>query len=165
MEVSVKSDESCSTQFLRRATEHALSRQRPVVISNLDHSKLDLLKAEDITAEKLCLQALCMEKYPSGPIIDVPVDVKMTMKDQEFCQSNKKIPRTPVPSKSLSDSDMAEFVSFSKAFTWENFQTRSKISYQIMLLCRPNWLNHALTGWSNWWTYYMRDSHVSLKRN
>ncbi|KAF8776316.1 hypothetical protein HU200_003635 [Digitaria exilis] len=119
---SVKSDESCSMQFLRRATERALSRERPVVISNLDHSKRDLLKAEDATAEKLCLQALCMKKYSSGPIIDVPVDVKMTMKDQEFCQSNKKIPRTPVPSKSLSDSDMPEFVSFLKTFTWEYFQ-------------------------------------------
>nr|CAB3456288.1 unnamed protein product [Digitaria exilis] len=46
-----------------------------------------------------------MKKYSSGPIIDVPVDV----------QSNKKISRTPLPSKSLSDSDMPEFAKLVKS--------------------------------------------------
>uniref|UniRef100_K3ZQS0 Chromatin assembly factor 1 subunit FSM n=1 Tax=Setaria italica TaxID=4555 RepID=K3ZQS0_SETIT len=117
--VSVKYDESCSMlsnpgvtdeqRFLHRATEDALKIDMPLVISNLDHRKLDLKKAEGITAEKVCLQALCMKKYPSGPIIDVPVVAKVTIEDQEFRQSNKKSPRTPVPSKSISESDMPEF--------------------------------------------------------
>ncbi|CAN6171637.1 unnamed protein product [Urochloa humidicola] len=125
--VSVKFDETCSMlsnlgatdeqKFLHSATEDALMRDRPLVISNLDHRKLDLLKAKGITAEKLCLQALCMKKYPSGPIIDVPTVIKMTMEDQEFCQSNKKSPRTPVPSKSISDSDMPEFAKLVASFS------------------------------------------------
>jgi chromatin assembly factor 1 subunit A len=94
-------------------TEHALEIDRPLVISNLDHRKLDLLNAEDITGmlkmEKICLQALCMKKYPGSPIIDVPV-VNMTIEDG-FCRSNKKSPRTPVSSKAISESDMPEFVS------------------------------------------------------
>ncbi|OQU88836.1 hypothetical protein SORBI_3002G104300 [Sorghum bicolor] len=92
-------------------TEHALEIDRPLVISNLDHRKLDLLNAEDITGmlkmEKICLQALCMKKYPGSPIIDVPV-VNMTIEDG-FCRSNKKSPRTPVSSKAISESDMPEF--------------------------------------------------------
>ncbi|CAD6226067.1 unnamed protein product [Miscanthus lutarioriparius] len=92
-------------------TEHALKIDRPLVISNLDHRKLDLLNAEDITGmlklEKICLQALCMKKYPGSPIIDVPV-VNMTIEDG-FCRSNKKSPRTPVSSKAISESDMPEF--------------------------------------------------------
>ncbi|RLN33879.1 chromatin assembly factor 1 subunit FSM-like [Panicum miliaceum] len=117
--VCVKFDDTCSMlsnpgvtveqKFLHSATEDALRIDRPLVISNLDHRKLDLLKAEDITAEKLCLQALCMKKYPSGPIIDVPMVVKVTIEDPAFCRSNKKSPRTPVPTKSISDSDMPEF--------------------------------------------------------
>jgi len=94
-------------------TEHAHKIDRPLVISNLDHRKLDLLNAEDITGmlkmEKICLQALCMKKYPGSPIIDVPV-VNMTIEDG-FCRSNRKSPRTPVSSKAISESDMPEFVS------------------------------------------------------
>jgi len=126
--VCVKFDETCSMlsnpgvtveqKFLHSATEDALKIDRPLVISNLDHRKLDLLKAEEITAERLCLQALCMKKYPSGPIIDVPMVVKVTIEDTAFCRSNKKSPRTLVPSKSISDSDMPEFVSFWETFRW-----------------------------------------------
>jgi chromatin assembly factor 1 subunit A len=137
--VSVKYDESCSMlsnpgvtdeqKFLHRATQDALKMDMPLVISNLDRWKLDLLKAEGITAEKVCLQALCMKKCPSGPIIDVPVVAKVTIEGQEFCQSNKNSPRTPVPSKSISESDMPEFVSFSKTFIWHHSLKLSKISY------------------------------------
>ncbi|CAL5079636.1 unnamed protein product [Urochloa decumbens] len=125
--VSVKFDESCSMlsnlgvtdeqKFLHTATENALMIDRPLVISNLDHRKLDMLKAKGITAEKLCLQALCMKKYPSSPIIDVPTVVTKTMEDQEFCQSNKKSPGTPVPSKSISDTDMPEFAKLVTSFS------------------------------------------------
>ncbi|WVZ62688.1 hypothetical protein U9M48_012402 [Paspalum notatum var. saurae] len=51
-----------------------------------------------------------MKKYHDSPIIDVPNVVNMAMEDQEFCPSNKKSPRIPLPSKSISDSDMPEFV-------------------------------------------------------
>ena len=135
--VCVKFDETCSMlsnprvtveqKFLHNATEDALRIDRPLVISNLDHKKLDLLKAEEITAERLCLQALCMKKYPSGPIIDVPMVVKVIMEDTTFFQSNKKSPRTPVPSKSISDSDMPEFVSFWETFRW-HYSLKCKIS-------------------------------------
>ncbi|CAN6203576.1 unnamed protein product [Urochloa humidicola] len=124
--VSVKFYETCSMlsnpgvtdeqKFLHSATEDALMIDRPLVITNLDHRKLDQLKTEGITAEKLCLQALCMKKYPNGPIIDVPTVVKMTMEDQEVCQSNKKSPRTP-PSKSISDTDMPEFAKLVTSFS------------------------------------------------
>jgi chromatin assembly factor 1 subunit A len=136
--ICVKFDETCSMlsnpgvtveqKFLHSATEDALRIDRPLVISNLDHGKLDLLKAEDITAERLCLQALCMKKYRNGPIIDVPMVVKVTMEDPAFCRSNKKSPRTPVSSKSISDSDMPEFVSFWETFIWHYF-LECKISY------------------------------------
>ncbi|OEL25709.1 Chromatin assembly factor 1 subunit FSM, partial [Dichanthelium oligosanthes] len=160
--VSVKSDETCSMlsnpgvtvdqKFLHSATEDALAIDRPLVISNLDHRKLDLLKAEDITAEKLCLQALCMKKYPSGPIIDVPVVVKVTMEDQAFCRSNKKSPaRTPVPSKSIADLDMPEFLRMGKLvdLLHERFTCVSKAqlknrnlrSYIFFMSNKSNFLN------------------------
>jgi len=136
--VRVKVDETCSMlshprvtveqKFLHSATEDALRIDRPLVISNLDHRKFDLLRAEENPAERrLCLQALCMKKYPSGPIIDVPMVVKVIMEDTTFCQSNKKSPRTPVPSKSISDSDMPEFVSFWETFRW-HYSLKCKIS-------------------------------------
>uniref|UniRef100_A0A0A9ATD2 Chromatin assembly factor 1 subunit FSM n=2 Tax=Arundo donax TaxID=35708 RepID=A0A0A9ATD2_ARUDO len=100
-------------------TEHALRKDRPLVISNLDHSKVDLLKADDIAGilkvEQLCLQALCMRKYPGGPIVDVPVNVSLSVEDQEFRRSNKRSPSTPVASKSISDSDIPEFVKLIKS--------------------------------------------------
>ncbi|TVU39677.1 hypothetical protein EJB05_13109, partial [Eragrostis curvula] len=96
---------------LNSFTEHALRKDRPLVISNLDHRKDDLLKAEDITGilkvEKLCLQALCMRKYPGGPIIDVPTNVNVSLDDQKFFGANNS---TPVALKSISDLDMPEFV-------------------------------------------------------
>lgn len=102
-------------------TKRSLEKERPLVISNLDHRKVDLLNTEDITRrlelEKICLEALCMKKYPGSPIIDVPVVGNMTIED-ELCQRNKKSPGTPVPSKAISESNMHEFVSFYKTFRW-----------------------------------------------
>uniref|UniRef100_A0A0E0EA25 Chromatin assembly factor 1 subunit p150 C-terminal domain-containing protein n=1 Tax=Oryza meridionalis TaxID=40149 RepID=A0A0E0EA25_9ORYZ len=99
---------------LHSFTEHALKKDRPLVIYNLDHGKAYLLDAEAITGilkvEQLCLQALCMKEYPGAPIIDVPVDINLPIKDLEIGQPNKKGPSTPVASKSISGSDLPEFV-------------------------------------------------------
>lgn len=104
---------------LHSFTEHALRKDRPLVVSNLYHDKVDLLNAEDITGilkvEQLCLQALCMREYPGGPIVDVPADVNLPLEDQKICRSNKMGPSTPVASKSISDSDLPEFVKLIKS--------------------------------------------------
>lgn len=98
-----------STKAISSFTEHALRKDRPLVVSNLDHRKVDLLIAKDTTGihtvEKLCLQALCRMTYPGGPIIDVPTDTACDV--QKFCQAKK---RTPVTSKYISDIDMPDFV-------------------------------------------------------
>uniref|UniRef100_A0A0E0LJ89 Chromatin assembly factor 1 subunit p150 C-terminal domain-containing protein n=1 Tax=Oryza punctata TaxID=4537 RepID=A0A0E0LJ89_ORYPU len=99
---------------LHSFTEHALKKDRPLVIYNLDHGKADLLDAEDITGilkvEQLCLQALCMKEYLGAPIIDVPVNINLPIKDLDIGRPNKKGPSTPVASKSISGSDLPEFV-------------------------------------------------------
>uniref|UniRef100_A0A0E0AI06 Chromatin assembly factor 1 subunit p150 C-terminal domain-containing protein n=1 Tax=Oryza glumipatula TaxID=40148 RepID=A0A0E0AI06_9ORYZ len=99
---------------LHSFTEHALKKDRPLVIYNLDHGKAYLLDAEAITGilkvEQLCLQALCMKEYLGAPIIDVPVDFNFPIKDLEIGRLNKKGPSTPVASKSISGSDLPEFV-------------------------------------------------------
>uniref|UniRef100_A0A0E0Q6J4 Chromatin assembly factor 1 subunit p150 C-terminal domain-containing protein n=1 Tax=Oryza rufipogon TaxID=4529 RepID=A0A0E0Q6J4_ORYRU len=99
---------------LHSFTEHALKKDRPLVIYNLDHGKAYLLDAEAITGilkvEQLCLQALCMKEYLGAPIIDVPVDINFPIKDLEIGRLNRKGPSTPVASKSISGSDLPEFV-------------------------------------------------------
>ncbi|GJN12225.1 hypothetical protein PR202_ga30517 [Eleusine coracana subsp. coracana] len=100
-----------SKKALNSLTEYALRKDMPLVISNLDHRKVDLLKDEDITGilkvEKLFLGALCMRIYPGGPIIDAPTYVNVSSDVQKFSQENKS---TPVTSKFISDIDMPEFV-------------------------------------------------------
>ncbi|XP_015694494.1 chromatin assembly factor 1 subunit FSM-like isoform X2 [Oryza brachyantha] len=99
---------------LHSFTKHALDRDRPLVIYNLDHGKADLLDAEDMNGifrvEQLCLQALCMREYPGAPIIDIPVNITLTTEDQEIGQPKKKGPSTPVASKLIPDSDLPKVV-------------------------------------------------------
>lgn len=124
---------------LHSFTEHALKKDRPLVIYNLDHGKAYLLDAEAITGilkvEQLCLQALCMKEYLGAPIIDVPVDINFPIKDLEIGRLNKKGPSTPVASKSISGSDLPEFVSWWYAMKWQ---------FSYKLLFEEFLLNHAV---------------------
>ncbi|XP_072970951.1 chromatin assembly factor 1 subunit FSM [Typha angustifolia] len=102
-------------KILHDLTVQALRKNQPLVISNLNHEKSELMMAQDLVGmvklEQLCLQALCMRAYPGGSIIDMTTKENPSREDQGICQSNSKNTNTPTTSSSaIPDSDLPEFV-------------------------------------------------------
>ncbi|KAK8454227.1 hypothetical protein SEVIR_5G418500v4 [Setaria viridis] len=81
-------------KVLNTLTEQALRKSQPLVISNLNHEKAELLTAEDIKGtakvEQLCLQVLSMRICPGGVIVDVPTIDNSSASAEEINQCNVK---------------------------------------------------------------------------
>ncbi|KAJ3683512.1 hypothetical protein LUZ60_013739 [Juncus effusus] len=105
-------------KVLNNLTEQALKKSQPLIISNLNHSKLGLLEKEDLTGleklEQICIQALCMKVYPNGAIIDLPGDqnanIDHKVANNSPNQVNNKSSSSPSALTAVSDSDLPEFV-------------------------------------------------------
>jgi chromatin assembly factor 1 subunit A len=103
-------------KVLHNLTEQALKKSQPLIISNLNHEKLDLLN-QGLTGmdkfEQVCMQALCMRVWPGDTAIDLPVINAAAVEDGVVSELDGKSIGTPPPSvvAAISDSDMPEFVS------------------------------------------------------
>lgn len=104
-------------RVLQNLTEQALKKSQPLIISNLNHKKLNLLNQEGLTGidklEQVCMQALCMRFWPGGAAIDLPVTQAAAVEDGVVSEFHGKSVGTPSASQvaTVSDSDMPEFVS------------------------------------------------------
>ncbi|KAJ4809594.1 Chromatin assembly factor 1 subunit fas1 [Rhynchospora pubera] len=102
-------------KVLHNLTEQALKKSQPLVISNLNHEKLDLLN-QGLTGmdkwEQVCMQALCLRVWPGGVAIDLPVIQGAAIEDGVVAETNGKTVGTSSASvgATILDSDMPEFV-------------------------------------------------------
>jgi chromatin assembly factor 1 subunit A len=117
-------------KMLHNLTEQALKRSQPLIISNLNHEKLDVLNqglAGMDKLEQVCMQALCMRVWPGGTAIDLLVIKAVAVEDGVVSELYGKSVGTP-PSvvAAVSDSDMPEFVSL--LFHVCNWRIRKSIS-------------------------------------
>lgn len=103
-------------KLLHNLTEQALKKSQLLIISNLNHEKLDLLN-QGLTGmdklEQVCMQALCMRVWPGGIAIDLPEIKVAAVEDVVVSDLDGKSVGTPSSSvvATISDSDMPEFVS------------------------------------------------------
>ncbi|WOL04450.1 chromatin assembly factor 1 subunit FAS1-like [Canna indica] len=101
-------------KILYHLTEKALRKSQPLVISNLNHEKAELLRAEDLTGtdkvEQICLQTLCMQAFLGGSIIDVYTNPSSLCEDQPVTQSSKEITTQAGTAEVISESDLPECV-------------------------------------------------------
>ena len=78
-------------KYLGNLTERALQKNQPLIISNMAHDKVSLLKAEDLNGtlklEQMCLQALSIHVFPGSSPVEISVD-GIQGDDQEVCLSS-----------------------------------------------------------------------------
>lgn len=100
-------------KHLNSLTEHALRKNRPLVILNLMHEKSRSLSTQDHSeSEQTCLQALSIRAFPVGPAIEILAGDDVQEVVQEDCPSSSKGGVGPVASgTAISDSDLPEIVS------------------------------------------------------
>ncbi|CAO2172383.1 unnamed protein product [Urochloa humidicola] len=100
-------------KVLNTLTEQALRKSQPLVISNLNHEKAELLSAEDLKGtakiEQLCLQVLSMCICPGGVVVDVPITDNSPASADEINQSNVKN-GSPASASAIPEEDLPEFV-------------------------------------------------------
>ncbi|XP_062228383.1 chromatin assembly factor 1 subunit FSM-like [Phragmites australis] len=98
---------------LNTLTEQALRKSQPLVISNINNEKAELLTAGDLKGlakiEQLCLQVLSMCIYPGGAVVDVPVIDSSSANAEGINQSNVKI-SSPAAASAIPETDLPEIV-------------------------------------------------------
>ncbi|KAF8664866.1 hypothetical protein HU200_054176 [Digitaria exilis] len=99
-------------KVLNTLTEQALRKSQPLVISNLNNEKAQLLSAEDLKGaakvEQLCLQVLSMRICPGGRAVDMPT-IDNTASAEEINQSNVKN-CSPTSASAIPETDLPEIV-------------------------------------------------------
>ncbi|RLN23765.1 hypothetical protein C2845_PM07G31350 [Panicum miliaceum] len=100
-------------KVLNTLTEQALRKSQPLVITNLNHEKTELLTAEDLKGtakvEQLCLQVLSMRICLGGVVVDVPTIDNSSASAEEINQSNVKN-GSPASASAISETDLPEIV-------------------------------------------------------
>ncbi|KAL8233184.1 hypothetical protein R6Q57_002962 [Mikania cordata] len=106
-------------KHLNTLTEHALKKNKPLVILNLGHEKSRSntysLSTQDLSeSEQACLQALSIFAFPAGPSIEISTGDDMAEEVQEEGPSSSKsnvVPAAASGTTTISDSDIPEIVS------------------------------------------------------
>ncbi|KAI3783743.1 hypothetical protein L1987_42829 [Smallanthus sonchifolius] len=106
-------------KHLNTLTEHALRKNKPLVILNLMHEKsksnTNSLSTQDRSeSEQMCLQALSICVFPVGPSIEISTCDDVQEEVQEDCPSSSKsnvVPAASGTTTTISDSDIPEIVS------------------------------------------------------
>ncbi|KAL5656404.1 hypothetical protein ACJX0J_035723, partial [Zea mays] len=100
-------------RVLNILTEQALRKSQPLIISNLNHEKAELLTAEDLKGtakiEQLCLQVLSMHICPGGAVVDVPLTDSSSATVEEINQPNPK-DGSPGAASAIPETDLPEIV-------------------------------------------------------
>ncbi|KAI3807885.1 hypothetical protein L1987_23821 [Smallanthus sonchifolius] len=96
-------------KHLNTLTEHALRKNKPLLILNLMHEK----SKSTSESEQMCLQSLSIRAFPVGPSVEILAGDDAQEEIPEDCPSSSKSSGQPVASgtTSISDSDLPEFVS------------------------------------------------------
>lgn len=116
-----KSSPSCSIEteelsilfrqlkHLNTLTEHALRKNRPLIILNIMHEK----SKSTSESEQTCLQALSIRAFPVGPSIEISTGDDIQEVIQEDTPSTSKSPVVPAASgtATILDTDIPEIVS------------------------------------------------------
>ncbi|KAJ0438076.1 putative chromatin assembly factor 1 subunit A [Helianthus annuus] len=107
-------------KHLNTLTEHALRKNKPVIILNLMHekSKSNSLSTQDRSeSEQMCLQALSICAFPVGPSIEISTgdDVQEEVQDDHpthpSSSKSNAVPAASGVTTTISDSDLPEIVS------------------------------------------------------
>lgn len=104
-------------KHLNTVTEHALRKNKPLVIINLTHEKSKSILSENRPAtsesEQMCLQALSIRAFPVGPSIEIVTGNDTQEEVQDDCPSSSKSSVVPAASgtTAIVDSDLPEIVS------------------------------------------------------
>ncbi|KAI3757066.1 hypothetical protein L6452_04599 [Arctium lappa] len=99
-------------KHLNALTEHALRKNRPLVILNLMHEKSQSSTQDHSESEQMCLQALSIRAFPVGLAIEIVAGDDVQEEVQEDCPSSSKGSVVSVASgTTILDSDLPEIVS------------------------------------------------------
>lgn len=103
-------------KYLHNATEQALRRNKPLIISNLLHQKVQSAFAEDLTStpavEQTCLLALSMRGFPGCPSMEISVLEDVEEENVEASPPSSNGNATPVSTATaVPDSDLPQIVS------------------------------------------------------
>lgn len=95
-------------------TEHALRKNKPLIIINMMHEKGSILAAEELTGtaklERTCLQALSMRAFPGFPTIKISACSNPSENQDTFAPNCKE--QTPVATtRTITESDLPQIVS------------------------------------------------------
>ncbi|KAL3523275.1 hypothetical protein ACH5RR_016109 [Cinchona calisaya] len=102
-------------KYLHNLTEHALRKNKPLIVLNFMHQKAHLLSADVVTGaeklEQMCLQALSICAFPDGPSVQISISDDRE-EDQGACTSNSKASSTTCAgAPTILDSDLRQIVS------------------------------------------------------
>ncbi|KAK3162717.1 hypothetical protein QOZ80_1BG0092860 [Eleusine coracana subsp. coracana] len=100
-------------KVLNTLTEQALRKSQPLVISNINNEKAQLMMAEDLKGlakiEQLCLQVLSMRICPGGAVVGVPCIDSSPPTTEGIDQSNGKT-SSPAAASAIPETDLPEIV-------------------------------------------------------
>lgn len=103
-------------KHLQNLTGHALSKNQPLIITNMMHEKAHLLSSDNLAGtskvEQMCLQALAMRSVPGGLVVEFHSDDILQQEDEEAYSSTSKSSLLPAGSvTTIPDSELPKFVS------------------------------------------------------
>jgi hypothetical protein len=101
-------------KVLNTLTEQALRKSQPLVISNINKEKAELMTAEDLKGlakiEQLFLQVLSMCIFPGGVVVDVPCIDSSPQSPEGIGPFNGKN-SSPAAGSAIPETDLPEIVS------------------------------------------------------
>lgn len=102
-------------KLLSSWTEHALRKNKPLIIVNIMHEKVSYLAAEELAGtaklEQTCLHALSMRSFPGFPFIKILVPGNPSECQETATSDNKNHSTSVATTKSLTESDLPQIVS------------------------------------------------------
>ncbi|KAK4480205.1 hypothetical protein RD792_013267 [Penstemon davidsonii] len=109
----VQSEEFCTLlqqqKHLHDLTEHALKKNKPLIIMNLMHEKTTLLSAEELTVteklERMCLQTLSICPLPGFPNKEISIHNNVVDESLEASSNKSSATAATVP-----DSDLPQII-------------------------------------------------------
>ncbi|XP_051121861.1 chromatin assembly factor 1 subunit FAS1 [Andrographis paniculata] len=116
-EQTVQSEEFCTLlrqqKYLNSLTEHALKKNKPLIILNLMHDKTSLLPVTELSGaeklERMCLQALSMCPLPG--FSDAEISISIDVKEDQEASSYKLGTAPPETPAAILDSNLPTLVS------------------------------------------------------
>ncbi|KAL8171879.1 hypothetical protein V2J09_023683 [Rumex salicifolius] len=125
-------------KHLYKLTEHALSKNQPLIITNMKHERNNMLYSDNLTGSSkvkhICMQALAMRSFPNGFVVEIHSDGVLIREDQEaFIYTSKSKSLVAGRVKGIPDSELPKIVA-----TIESCPYCMKKVLEILLQKFPN---------------------------